>query len=163
MKHLLFKASVFASLIFPACDHQSFEEKIKSLYRYNIPVISPEELKKSPGAIILDTRSPEEFRVSHLKGSILIDYRTFKPSDVASIDNHYKVVVYCSIGCRSARIGKKLQKLGFSNVKNLYGGIFHWKNQGNEVISQNGDRTDSVHTYNKVWSKWLKNGIKVYE
>ena len=67
------------------------------------------------------------------------------------------------MGYRSERIGEKLQKMGFTNVKNLYGGIFDWKNQDFEVVGMDNLATDSVHTYNKSWSKWLYKGIKVYE
>ena len=73
------------------------------------------------------------------------------------------MVVYCSVGYRSERIGEKMQKMGFENVSNLYGGIFDWKNQGNTVINLNQEPTDSVHTYNRNWSQWLYNGIKVYD
>ena len=53
--------------------------------------------------------------------------------------------------------------MGFENVRNLYGGIFQWKNQDKPVVDTKGIKTDSVHTYSKAWSKWLKKGIKVYE
>ena len=73
-----------------------------------------------------------------------------------------EVIVYCSVGYRSERIGEKLQKAGYTNVKNLYGGIFSWKNEGNEVVRDADIPTDSVHTYNKSWGKWLLKGIEVY-
>jgi hypothetical protein len=70
--------------------------------------------------------------------------------------------VYCSVGYRSERIGEKLLKLGYTDVVNLYGGIFEWKNQGLDVYNSSNYPTDSVHTYNKSWGKWLVKGIKVY-
>lgn len=149
--------------IFPSCGQTTYEEKLKSLYRNTVPLIKPDELKKNEDAVILDIRSPEEYEVSHIAGAEMIDYDRFKSKDVAKLDKNKEVIVYCSVGYRSERIGEKLQKMGFTNVKNLYGGIFEWKNQGNEVVNQKAVPTDSVHTYNKAWSRWLKQGIKVYE
>jgi rhodanese-related sulfurtransferase len=46
--------------------------------------------------------------------------------------------VYCSIGKRSDEITKMLGEAGFTNARNLYGGIFEWVNQGHPVFnSQN--------------------------
>jgi len=57
---------------------------------------------------------------------------------------------------------EELLELGYTNVKNLYGGIFQWKNDGFDVVNNQSMVTDSVHTYNKSWSKWLVKGVKVY-
>ena len=94
-----------------------------------------------------------------------IDYDRFEIEQVSDIDKEKEIIVYCSVGYRSEKIGEKLQEAGFQNVKNIYGGIFEWKNLNFEVVNQNGEPTDSVHTYNKRWSKWLQEGkgIKVYE
>ena len=74
-----------------------------------------------------------------------------------------KIVVYCSLGVRSEDVAEKLKKAGYSNVYNLYGGIFEWKNNDLEVLNLNEKPTDSIHIYSKAWSKWLKKGVKVYE
>ena len=136
---------------------------MESLYQNTVPLIKANELKDKSDVIILDVRSPEEYAISHLEGSIMIDYDNFEKKDVIEIDKEAEVIVYCSVGYRSERLGEKLQKMGFTDVKNLYGGIFDWKNQGLEVVNPQGNLTDSVHTYNKSWSKWLYNGIKIYE
>jgi rhodanese-related sulfurtransferase len=149
-----------------ACGQKTFDEKMQSLYQNTVPLIKFDELKKmkDQGEVyLLDTRAPEEFAVSHLPGAALIDYDNFKKTDVKDIPKDAKVVVYCSVGYRSERIGEKLQKMGFTDVSNLYGGIFDWKNQGNTVINTEDMPTDSVHTYNENWSQWLYKGIKVYE
>ena len=45
-------------------------------------------------------------------------------------------IVYCTIGARSETIGEKLKKNGFTNVYNLYGGIFEWKNADFKVLNK---------------------------
>ena len=39
------------------------------------------------------------------------------------------IVLYCSIGYRSEKIGEKLVEMGYGHVFNLYGGIFEWVNR----------------------------------
>ncbi|MEM7108359.1 MAG: rhodanese-like domain-containing protein [Bacteroidota bacterium] len=144
---------------------KDFDKKINSLLSHTVPLVNENDLKSSFASepILLDTRSLKEFEVSHLKGARFIDYEHFNPEMVSDIDKNKSVVLYCSVGYRSEKIGEKLQELGFKNVYNLYGGIFDWKNKDNAVVNQNNIETDSVHTYNKNWSKWLKRGVKVYE
>ena len=91
-----------------------------------------------------------------------MDYDSFKPENIKNINKKSKIIVYCSVGYRSERIGERLLKLGFTDVSNLYGGIFDWINDGNPVVNTSGIRTDSVHTYNKEWSKWVEKGVKIY-
>ncbi len=146
-----------------ACGQKSFDDKMNAIYKKTVPLISSQELKGKEDITILDTRSAEEFDVSHIDGAQMIDYDSFQSSSVEHLDKDSEVIVYCSVGYRSERIGEKLQKMGFKNVKNLYGGIFDWKNQNLEMENKKGEPTDSVHTFNKSWSEWLYKGIKVYE
>ncbi len=146
-----------------SCGQKTYDEKLESLYRKTVPLIKADSLKpRMEEVVILDTRAKEEYAVSHISGARFIDYDDFEVTQVMDIPKDSEVIVYCSVGYRSERIGEKLQKAGFTNVKNLYGGIFSWKNDGYEVVGPNESPTDSVHTYNKSWGKWLKKGIKVY-
>jgi len=146
-----------------ACGQMTYDEKLNSLYKNTVPLIDSKQLQEQQGVVILDTRSAKEYAVSHIKGASFLDYDQFKPKDVAHIDKDAKVVVYCSVGYRSERIGEKLLKMGFTDVQNLYGGIFDWVNNGHAVYGHTDAPTDSVHTYNEDWGQWLKKGIKVYE
>ncbi|MFB9105669.1 rhodanese-like domain-containing protein [Algibacter miyuki] len=74
-----------------------------------------------------------------------------------------QIVVYCSLGIRSESIADSLKQAGYTHVENLYGGIFEWKNNNFPVYNSEEKETDSIHTFNKAWSKWLKKGIKIYE
>ena len=82
---------------------------------------------------------------------------------MAHIPKNKEIIVYCSVGYRSERIGEKLLDMGYTKVYNLHGGIFDWKNQSQIVVNDLNLPTDSVHTYSKAWSIWLHKGIKVYE
>lgn len=146
------------------CAQKTFDEKVNSLLRETVPVIRSEELMPiKDSVVLLDARQPVEYETSHIKGARFVNYDAFKKKDVDDIPKDAHIVVYCAIGYRSERIGEELQKMGYNNVKNLYGGIFDWKNKDNDVVDTKGMKTDSVHTYSKSWSKWLYKGIKVYE
>ena len=83
-------------------------------------------------------------------------------TSVAEIPKSDTIVVYCSIGYRSERIGEKLLAAGYKNVFNLYGGIFDWKNNDRVVVDSKNEPTEKVHSYNKTWGLFLDKGEKVY-
>ena len=146
-----------------SCGQKTFDEKMESLYKKTVPLIKADSLKpKLAEVVILDTRAKEEFQVSHIRGARFVDYDDFEVEQVDDISKDQEVIVYCSVGYRSERVGEKLQKVGYTNVKNLYGGILGWKNEGYEVVGSNNLPTDSVHVYNRLWGKWLFKGTKVY-
>ena len=148
-----------------ACGQRSFDQQLESIYKNTVPLIRPsalDSLKKVRPVVLLDTRTPEEYAVSHLPDARFVNYETFTPENVRDIPKDAEVVVYCAVGYRSERVGEQLQEAGYQRVQNLYGGIFAWKNQGHEVINPQGHPTDSVHTYNRRWSKWLERGVKVW-
>jgi rhodanese-related sulfurtransferase len=151
-----------------ACGQQTYDQKLQSLYKNTVPLVQPQEVNKKlkeKGVVILDTRSAKEYSISHLPNARFIDYDRFDISQVKDIPKDKEIVVYCSVGYRSEKVGEKLSEAGFKNVSNMYGGIFQWKNEDFQVVNQKGEITDSLHTYNKRWSKWLEEGkgIKVYE
>lgn len=156
----------FALLIFIlplaliSCAQQTFEEMANDMASKEIALIRAENLDST--YVLLDTRSFREFEVSHISGAIWVGYDEFELSKLASISKDKKIVVYCSVGYRSGKIGEKLAKAGYSRVYNLWGGIFDWVNKGNPVINNEGI-TSKIHAYNKKWGKWLSRGEKVYD
>lgn len=160
----LFSFIVFLVLTTLVFGQKKLNKALEQLNTESVPYIHVEEVKSLENMVLLDTRQKEEFTVSHLKNAIWVGYELFEQEKVSSLieDKNTPIVVYCSIGVRSEDVGEKLQKAGYTNVKNLYGGIFEWKNQGNSVYKNNTIETDSVHTFDKQWGKLLEKGIKVY-
>ena len=56
---------------------------------------------------------------------------------------------------------KKLVRLNFEKVFNLYGGIFDWVNQGNLVENARG-KTDSIHGYDEKFASWIEKGVVIF-
>jgi rhodanese-related sulfurtransferase len=133
----------------------------------SVPYITAEELSEiqdTDSVLILDAREQEEFDVSHIASARFVGYNSFSSEKfIAEISNkNIPIIVYCSLGIRSEDIGEKLLNEGFTNVKNLYGGIFEWKNKGYPVIDSKGNETENVHAFSRFWGRWLKKGIKIY-
>ena len=116
-----------------------------------------------PNVIYLDAREKEEFNVSHIKGAIHIGYNNFDISKLPEIKDKTTIIVYCSVGYRSEKIAEKLIEKGYSQTKNLFGGVFDWINKGYSVYDNEGKETQKIHGYNESWAKWLTKGDVVYE
>ena len=80
-----------------------------------------------------------------------------------NIDKETIIIVYCSVGYRSEKVGEKLKKAKFNKVMNLQGGIFDWKNKGFPVYDNEEAATEKIHVYSESWGRWLVKGEKVYE
>lgn len=160
---------LFLFLIHHSCAQvkdESFNIMLNTLLSNSVEQIDVEMLSKKidkEDLIILDAREKIEFDVSHIEGAKHVGYDNFRKSALKDIDRDTELIVYCSVGYRSEKIGEKLEKLGFQNVKNLRGGIFEWKNKGFPVVNNQGDTTNKVHAFDKNWGIWLQNGEKVYE
>lgn len=153
----------FAVAVYP---QGRIDRTLEKLNKGSVDYISVEELAEGSGLTILDTRKKEEYTVSHLKNALWVGYTQFNIDTAWQKiqDKGTPVVVYCSVGVRSEDIGEKLREAGYTNVKNLYGGIFEWKNRGYPVYNMDGLETNKVHAFNKRWGKLLKikDSYKVY-
>ncbi len=139
-------------------EDQNFDKKISDMISRTIPVIGVKELNNiQDEVIIFDARKREEYEISHIPGAKYLGYKEFSPERLNGIPKEKKIILYCSIGYRSEKIGEKLLKLGYTNVYNLYGSIFEWANRGYPLLDINGDSVQKVHTYNNSWSKWIHN------
>lgn len=94
--------------------------------------ITAEELKdrlsKGETPVILDVREDWEFQESNIAGAQNIPLGTL-PQRVEELEDlkEKEVIVHCKSGARSASAKAYLQQQGFSNVRNLLGGIQGYK------------------------------------
>ncbi|MDA0195786.1 MAG: rhodanese-like domain-containing protein [Bacteroidetes bacterium] len=143
-------------------DNIMYEILLKSLLDHSVKEISVSDLVNQPERILLDARAKTEYEVSHIKDAVWVGFEEFEKNTVENIDRDKPIVVYCSVGYRSEKIAEKLEKLGYLNVSNLYGGIFEWINEGNMVVDNLGEATDEIHAYDEEWGIWLSKGKKVF-
>lgn len=135
---------------------------LKTMLSHNVRQIDAESAKKS-NALFLDARTKKEFDVSHIKDAVWVGYDDFDLGKVRGLTKNQPIIVYCSIGYRSEKVTERIQSAGFTNVSNLYGGIFEWKNIGEAVYNKKDLPTEKVHAYGKTWGVWLNKGEKVYD
>jgi rhodanese-related sulfurtransferase len=135
-----------------------FDSEIARLLDFSVPFISADELRQHKEKyLIFDTREPAEYAVSHIPGAKYLGFDKFDASQLSNIPQNTPIVLYCSIGYRSEKTGNKLQKMGFTQVYNLYGSIFEWANKGFPLENQAGKPAKILHTYDEKWSHWVKN------
>lgn len=108
--------------------------------------------------LLLDARSPEEYAVSHLPDARRVDPEAESFPELDTLSAETPVVVYCSVGYRSARTAHRLRKQGVPNVANLKGSIFQWANEGRPLV-RDGTPVRAVHPYDRTWGTLLKDGL----
>ena len=158
----IFTLVIFSTTIY-AQEKDDFADYLQDLSKeFDIEQVGADSANLST-ALILDTREKEEFEVSKLKNAIWVGYDDFDVSQIDSLNRNQEIVVYCSVGYRSSKVGVQLKEAGFMNVKNLYGGIFKWANEGRPLYNDS-KRTNKIHAFNKKWGRFLSNPdlIKVY-
>jgi len=84
-----------------------------------------DRLDKGDELFILDVREPHEYSMAKIEGSVLIPLGTL-PTSLEQLDPNKEIVALCHKGMRSADAMGFLLQQGFSNVKNLVGGIDAW-------------------------------------
>ncbi|MCK9442181.1 MAG: rhodanese-like domain-containing protein [Methanothrix sp.] len=86
--------------------------------------------------VIMDVRTPLEYGLGHLNGSINLDFRS--PSfrdEIARLDRDKAYLLYCRTGNRSGRVLQLMSSSGFRELYNLTKGIEQWQREGYEVVS----------------------------
>lgn len=165
MKPLVVNIALFYMTLFVGYAQESLSDLLDKHNTQSVPYISVQELAMpKTKAVILDSREQTEYGVSHLEHAIYIGYNDFQLENIEKLlpNKDELIVVYCSLGIRSERTAEKLKKAGYTNIYNLYGGIFEWKNTDFPVYNATGE-TNKIHGFSVEWSQWLKKGEVVYE
>ena len=77
-------------------------------------------------AILIDVRTPAEYRDGHIPGVVNIPLDELEKR-MGEVPKDKKVVLICRTGNRSAQGTKLLRSKGFNNVYNSTGGMTTWK------------------------------------
>jgi phage shock protein E len=125
--YVLFLTVIAGSTFAEAKNSMQFvsEAKVK------ISEISPEQVKADLEAgktvILLDVRDSEEYNAGHLPKAVHISRGNleFKVREILP-DKDANIVVYCSFDFRSALATDVMEEMGYTNVKNMRGGLKAW-------------------------------------
>ncbi len=107
-----------------------------------VRVISPDEafdtVFESPpdGLVVLDVRTPEEFAEQRLPDAVMIDFYEPDFADrIEDLDRDATYVLYCRSGNRSGQARELMEELGFSDVRDVDGGIVSWLDNGHPFVT----------------------------
>ena len=84
-----------------------------------------EEYRAREGAVLLDVRTPEEYREGHIPGSVNVPLQQIDKVTSAVADKDKTVFVYCRSGARSSQAVAFMKQMGYTEVHNI-GGILDY-------------------------------------
>ncbi|MEO0539777.1 MAG: rhodanese-like domain-containing protein [Cyanobacteria bacterium P01_A01_bin.105] len=132
---------------------QAIQTEFPSVRQISTDLLS-DWLTADPLTLLLDTREPEEYAVSHLPGAILATTLDEALAALEKSESDRPVVVYCSVGYRSSALAEQLMQAGYTEVYNLEGSLFAWANEGRPVY-QGQTQVEQVHPYDSKWGQLL--------
>lgn len=93
--------------------------------------ITVEELKarltEGEKIIVVDVREPYEYEEFNINGKLIpLGSLQERLSELEEVKND-EIVVHCKSGMRSASAKAYLASQGFTNVRNLIGGVLEWQ------------------------------------
>lgn len=74
---------------------------------------------------IIDVRQPWEYKLGHIPGAVNIPLSDLKEG-VAEFNRDEEICLICRSGTRSISGYNRMKKLGFTNLKNIEGGMMRW-------------------------------------
>lgn len=80
------------------------------------------DYQNAQGAVLLDVRTPQEFKSGHIPQSKNIPLQTIEKVSSVVKNKDTALYVYCQSGARSRQAASVLKGMGYTNVKNI-GGI----------------------------------------
>jgi rhodanese-related sulfurtransferase len=113
-------------------------------------------LAAGESVLLLDARERAEFEVSHLPGAVWIGPAGAELAVLGPLPLERPMVVYCSVGWRSAEATRLLRQAGAGRVENLSGSIFRWANEGRPLVDAAERPTTTVHPFGPVWRFLLR-------
>ncbi|MEB8346691.1 rhodanese-like domain-containing protein [Flavobacteriaceae bacterium KMM 6898] len=161
---LHFTIFIFLLGIISTYAQDTIDEALQKYNKHEVPYIKVEEAIEHKDFLFLDARKKEEYNVSHIANSLWVGTNKLDAEKMANLipNKNAPIIVYCSIGVRSENTAEQFQEAGYTNVHNLYGGIFDWKNKDYPVFDNQGKETNKVHAFSKHWGEFLTKGEKVY-
>ena len=92
--------------------------------------------RDNPDFHMIDVRTPREYSLGHISGSVNIDFTDPSFEDrIGELDRSGIYLIYCASGNRSSQALAVMEKLDFVTVYNLDGGIAAWTRAGYSFVT----------------------------
>jgi rhodanese-related sulfurtransferase len=106
------------------------DEAKKRVRETNIDAVKT-RMDRGDKFVLVDVREESEFAKDHLPGAIHLGKGIIERDIEARVPElNTELVLYCGGGFRSALAADNLQKMGYSNVISMDGGIRDWREKG---------------------------------
>src|SRR6185436_9647760 len=106
------------------------DEAKRHIHETTVPVVA-ERLQRGDRFHFVDVREDDEWRAGRARGAIHLGKGIIERDIETKIPNHDdEIILYCGGGFRSALAAEALQKMGYTNVVSMDGGIREWRAKG---------------------------------
>ncbi len=109
-------------------------QKLVADAKQRITEISPQEAFEQAQrgeAVLIDVREDAEFRQGHARGARHLSKGVIEVEIEEQVaDPNQAIIAYCGGGSRSALVADNLQKMGYTNVRSMAGGMRAWNEAG---------------------------------
>ena len=110
------------------------EDAKKRVKETNVDEVK-QKLDRGEKFLLIDVREESEYAIDHLPAADHIGKGIFERDIVVRVPDPYtKLIVYCGGGYRSALAADNLQKMGYTNVLSMDGGIRGWREKGYPLV-----------------------------
>lgn len=131
MKLNLILFSVLSVFLFLQCSNKKSIESPIVLDIANFE----KKLNNTTDRILLDVRTPPEYKNGHLANSTLLDIKSEDFTEQVNKLNKTKpVFVYCASGIRSNKAASVLKEQGFNEIYHMDGGLTEWINANRPLV-----------------------------
>lgn len=134
---ILAVAVVLAALALPAAaaDLQEGVNGFLSALPADFDTVAAKTLvaKQNAGeeVFVLDVREPDEYKAGHIEGAVNIPIRVLAQElPRLPADKGTSIAVVCKSGVRAAYATMALKLFGYTNVKDIVGGMLGWEKDG---------------------------------
>jgi len=98
-----------------------------------VDTATADELRRQPGAVVLDVREPDEYQQGAIPGALHIPRGQLESNIEGRVPDHsVPVIIHCASGVRSAFAAKTLGELGYTDAVTVAGGFNKWKDEDRE-------------------------------
>ncbi len=127
MRNILIVGMVLVGIFaFAGCAAEKEEEEQTEGYRKITAEEAKNKMDSEEEIIIVDVRTEEEFKESHIEGAVLIPNESIGDEMPGELpDKEQTILIYCRSGNRSRQAAEKLIEMGYSSVWD-FGGINDW-------------------------------------
>ena len=139
-KRLNFSLLVMVTIIGVTLSQRSFAQEkstAETQATQKVVNLTPDQAEKllstNKQVIVLDVRTPEEFKSSHIHGATNVDFYQDFERNLAKLDKSKPYLVHCAVGGRSAKVRDRMKQLSFKSIYHLEGGIKAWEKAGKKT------------------------------